>query len=169
VQHDQVLRVLNDPLAQELINSSLPARVAYTARDGTPRVVPLGFHWNGAEFIICTVPRSPKVRALSVSPAVAITIDTVAFLPHLLLVRGAASLEEVDGVPAEYLAASAKQIEPEQMPAFEAQVRALYRQMARIAIAPTCSARAACRWPGALDSRVTTSISPGTSGRPSGS
>jgi hypothetical protein len=61
MQHDQVMRVLNDPLAQELINSSIPARVAYTARDGTPRVVPLGFHWNSAEFIICTVPRSPKL------------------------------------------------------------------------------------------------------------
>ena len=137
MQHDQVMRVLNDPLAQELIHSSIPARVAYTARDGTPRVVPLGFHWNGAEFIICTVPRSPKVRALSVNPAVAITIDTVAFPPHVLLVRGAASLEEVDGVPAEYLEATAKQVGPEQMPAFEAEVRGLYKQMVRIRVVPS--------------------------------
>jgi hypothetical protein len=68
---------------------------------------------------------------------VAITIDTVAFPPHVLLVRGAASLEEVDGVPAEYLQATAKQVGPEQMPAFEAQVRGLYKKMVRIRVVPS--------------------------------
>jgi|GEM_PF-4424884 len=39
----------------------------------------------------------------------------------------------------------------------------------RMAISPTCAARASCRWPAALDSAVMTSTRSGTSGRPSGS
>ena len=62
--------------------------------------------------------------------------DTATFPPHVLLVRGHASLTIVDGVPPEYLEASRKQIDPRQWESFEAQVRALYKQMARIAIEP---------------------------------
>jgi hypothetical protein len=133
---EMVMRVLNDPLAQDLIRSRIPVRLAYTGADGAPRVVPLGFHWTGTEFVICTVPHAPKVRALRANPKVAMTIDTETFPPHVLLVRGTASLELVDGVPAEYLAASRKAVGAEQMPAFEAQVRALYQQMVRITVAP---------------------------------
>src|SRR5207248_3404087 len=68
MQRDDVIGVLNDPLAQELIRSNIPARLAYTSLDGSPRAVPLGFHWNGRQFVICTVPGSPKVRALAAHP-----------------------------------------------------------------------------------------------------
>jgi hypothetical protein len=54
----------------------------------------------------------------------------------VLLVRGTASIEVVDGVAPEYLEASRKYIPAEQREAFEAQVRALYKQQARISIAP---------------------------------
>jgi pyridoxamine 5'-phosphate oxidase-like protein len=136
MQRNDVLRVLNDPLAQDLIGSSIPARVAYTGLDGSPRAVPLGFHWNGQQFVICTIPDSPKVRALAAHPRLALTIDTVTFPPHVLLVRGTASLETVEGVPSEYLEAARKQIAEADMPGFEAQVRALYQQMVRITIEP---------------------------------
>jgi len=136
MQRENVMQVLRDPLAQELLQSSIPVRMAYTGTDGFPRVVPLGFHWNGAEFVICTIPHSPKVRALETNPKLAMTIDTNSFPPHVLLVRGTATLELVDGVPPEYLEASRKQVGADQMPAFEAQVRAVYRQMVRIAIVP---------------------------------
>jgi pyridoxamine 5'-phosphate oxidase-like protein len=136
MQRTDVMNVLNDPLAQELMASSIPARVGYTSVDGSPRVVPLGFHWNGEQFVICTVPGAPKVRALAANPQVALTIDTVTFPPHVLLVRGRASLDTVEGVPPEYLEASRKQIADAEMPAFEAQVRQLYRQMVRITIEP---------------------------------
>jgi hypothetical protein len=52
MQQENVIRIMNDPLAQELLNSPIPARLAYTGLDGYPRVVPVGFHWNGAQFII---------------------------------------------------------------------------------------------------------------------
>jgi nitroimidazol reductase NimA-like FMN-containing flavoprotein (pyridoxamine 5'-phosphate oxidase superfamily) len=136
MQRDQVIEMLNDPLAQELLQSRIPARVAYTGIDGSPRVIPLGFHWNGAAFVICTAPNAPKVRALAANPAVAMTIDTESFPPRALLVRGTASLETVDGVPEEYLAASRKSVGPEQFAAFEAQVRSMYTQMVRITITP---------------------------------
>jgi hypothetical protein len=42
----------------------------------------------------------------------------------------------VDGVPPEYLAASRKSVGPDQWDAFVAQVRAMYKQMARIEITP---------------------------------
>jgi hypothetical protein len=67
---------------------------------------------------------------------VALTIDTTTFPPHILLVRGTATMEIVDGVPSEYLEASKGYVGEEGMPAFEEQVRGLYKQMARIAIAP---------------------------------
>jgi hypothetical protein len=143
MQRTEVMHVLNDPLAQELIGSNIPARVAYTAVDGFPRVVPLAFHWNGGQFVICTIPGSPKVRALATHPEVAFTIDTNTFPPHVLMVRGSASLETVDGVPPDYLEASRKQVPEAAMPAFEDQVRGLYDQMVRITIEP--------RWAKVLD------------------
>ena len=136
MQRNEVLQVLNDPLARALMQSRIPARVAYTGIDGSPRVVPLGFHWNGERFIVCTVPGSPKVRALAANPQVALTIDTETFPPNVLLVRGTASLDTVDGVPPEYLEASRKSVSDAGMPAFEAQVRAMYQQMVRISIEP---------------------------------
>jgi len=136
MQRNDVMNVLNDPLAQELIGSNIPARVAYTSVDGSPRAVPLGFHWNGEQFVICTIPGAPKVRALAAHPQVALTIDTDTFPPHVLLVRGSASLETVEGVPPEYLEAARKQVGEAGMPAFEAQVRELYQQMVRITIEP---------------------------------
>jgi hypothetical protein len=51
-------------------------------------------------------------------------------------VRGTAGVEIVDGVPREYLAASRKGTPDDQWDAFEAEVRSLYKQMARIAITP---------------------------------
>ena len=98
--------------------------------------MPLGFHWNGTSFVICRVPHSPKVQALASNPHVALTIDTVEFPPHVLLVRGTAALELVPGIPPEYLEAARKQLSAEGMPAFEAQVRGLYSQMTRIRVTP---------------------------------
>lgn len=108
MQKEDVRRVLSDPLAQELIQSGIPARLAYVAPDGFPRAIPIGFHWNGAEFVLCTVPHAPKVPALNANPKVAFTVDTNAFPPHVLLVRGTASIEIVDDVPPEYFAAARK-------------------------------------------------------------
>ena len=35
------LALLEDPVAQRLLHATIPARLAYTALDGSPRVVPI--------------------------------------------------------------------------------------------------------------------------------
>jgi nitroimidazol reductase NimA-like FMN-containing flavoprotein (pyridoxamine 5'-phosphate oxidase superfamily) len=131
-----VARELNDPGAQELLHSATLARLAYTGKDGFPRVIPIGFHWNGSAVVVCTAPISPKVTALAARPEVALTIDTGTVAAKSLLIRGLAAIEEVDGIPQEYILASAKAMDPAQVRDFEAQVRSMYKQMSRISITP---------------------------------
>ncbi len=127
---------LAKPIAQELLTSSIPARIAYSGLDGGPRVVPVGFLWNGAHIVVGTVPTSAKVSALAKDPRVAITIDTNGFPPKMLLVRGTAQLELVDGVPDVYLRASRRLVPESDFAEWEAGVRALYDQMTIITITP---------------------------------
>lgn len=136
---DEVRSVMEDPVAQRLVNAPVPARLAYVARDGTPRVIPIGFLWDGSSFVIGTVPTSAKVAALQANPVVALTIDTSppAWPPNVLLVRGTASVSMVDGVFPEYVEASRKITPADQFPSWEAGVHALYDRMARIDITPT--------------------------------
>ena len=76
MKREDVVRVLSDPLAQELLHSPLLTRLAYNGSDGYPRVVPVGYHWSGAQFIVCTATNAPKVRALQANARVALTVDT---------------------------------------------------------------------------------------------
>jgi hypothetical protein len=136
---EQISETMADPVAQRLVTSAVPARLAYVAEDGTPRVVPVGFEWDGSAFVIGTVPDSPKVRAMRANPAAALTIDTSppAWPPNVLLVRGTATITIVDGVFPEYVEASRRLTPDEQFPEWQAGVRALYDRMARIDITPT--------------------------------
>ncbi len=133
----QVQRVLADPVAQRLIRTRPVTRLAYTGSDGGPRVIPIGYTWTGSVFVVCTSTNAPKVPALRADPRVALTIDTDDFPPNVLLVRGTASIEIVDGIPEEFLGVTRSSMDPGQHAAWEAGVRALYDQMARIAITPT--------------------------------
>lgn len=127
---------LGQPQVQQLLATAPLCRLAYNGPDGLPRVIPIGFHWNGTAIVICTATTSPKVRALAERPDVAVTID-VGNTPadsQSLLVRGPVTLETVDGVAPEYLAGAAKVLTAEQLPEFERQVGLMYAQMARITI-----------------------------------
>jgi hypothetical protein len=130
---------MEDPIAQRLLNSTNPARLAYVGRDGTPWVIPAGFPWNGTTIVIGTVPGSAKVTALEANPAVALTIDTSppVWPPNVLLVRGTAMVTLVDGVFPEYVAGAKKLTPAEELANWEAGVHALYDQMTRIDITPT--------------------------------
>jgi Pyridoxamine 5'-phosphate oxidase len=136
MQQQEIADMMGQPISQDLLASGIPARFAYVGIDGDPRVVPIGFHWNGSQILLFTVPKSAKVRALRQNRRVAITIDTQSYPPHVLLLRGTASLETVDGVPADYVEASRKIVPPEQFAEWEAGVRALYEQMVCITIEP---------------------------------
>jgi hypothetical protein len=128
--------VLQDPIAQELLGSAIPARFAYVARDGTPRVIPIGFWWNGSDIVICTASSAPKVASIEAHPAVALTIDTNNQPPHVLMIRGDATIEIKDGVPSEFLDASRKLIPAEGWEDFVEQVTDLYQTMAKITVRP---------------------------------
>jgi hypothetical protein len=120
-----------------MLNRDL-VRLAYVATDGTPRVVPIGFTWNGTEVVMCTPTNAPKLASLRKNPAVALTIDTEVHPPHILLIRGEAVLDEVEGIPEEYLEASGSyRMTPEQRVVWEAEIRSLYDSMVRIVVEPT--------------------------------
>ena len=65
------LELLQNPAAKELLHSTIPARLAYVWTDGTPRVVPIWFHWNEREFVLATPAKAPKLKALAKNPEVA--------------------------------------------------------------------------------------------------
>src|SRR5437868_1211133 len=96
------LALLNDPIAQELLRSTIPARLAYVWLDGTPRVVPIWFHWTGREFVLGTPPKAPKLKALLKNPKVALMIDDNTFPHKVLSVRGTATVEMTDDIVLEY-------------------------------------------------------------------
>ncbi len=135
---EEITEVLNRPISQELLARDL-TRLAYVAKDGTPRVIPIGFAWNGSEVVMCTSKNAPKLRALSENPMVALTIDTEVHPPKILLIRGRAELDYVDGIPDEYMEANTTyEMTPEQRVEWEAEVRSLYSDgMVRIVVTPT--------------------------------
>jgi hypothetical protein len=137
VHANEITEVLNRPGSQELLARDV-ARLAYVATDGTPRTIPIAFAWNGTELVMCTSTNAPKLPALRRAPAVALTIDTEVHPPTILLIRGSAELDVVEGIPAEYLEMNGSYaMTPEQRVEWEAEVRSLYDGMVRIVVTPT--------------------------------
>lgn len=124
--------------ARALLDSTSAGHLAYTAKDGTPRVVTVGFYWTGEQFVISTASTAPKVAALSAHPDVALAIDAggTPEQARALSVRGRADIRIVDGVVEEYLAAARKSMDVEAAAQFEQNCRKMYDRMARIAITP---------------------------------
>ncbi len=129
-------QVMELPIARQLLRDEVLLHLSYTGRDGAPRVIPIGYLWDGARFLMWTVPGSVKVGALQADARVAISIDVQGPPPRVLLVRGRAALATVDGVPDGYLEASRRALPPQAWEGFEAQVRALYKQMVAITVTP---------------------------------
>ena len=100
--------LLEDPVAMELMHSDIPARLAYIGRDGLPRVVPVWSEWNGKELVIVSPSTSAKLKSLARNPNVAVTIDSNAFPWHVLLVRGVARMETVEGLAPEFCSAACR-------------------------------------------------------------
>ncbi|WKG09543.1 pyridoxamine 5'-phosphate oxidase family protein [Nocardia sp. PE-7] len=137
MEQHEITEILNRPYSRELLARDL-LRMAYVAKDGTPRNVPVGFAWNGAEIVVCTSTNAPKLPSLRHNPAVALTIDTEVHPPKMLLIRGQAELDVVDGIPAEYLEMNGSyEMTAEQRVEWEAEVHSLYEGMVRIVITPT--------------------------------
>jgi hypothetical protein len=137
MNQNEITEILNRPHSQELLARDL-ARLAYVANDGTPRNIPISFTWNGSEIVLCTSTNAPKLHALRNNPMVALTIDTEVHPPKILLIRGRAELDLVEGIPDEYLQMNGTyEMTPEQRVEWEARVRSLYDSMVRIVVTPT--------------------------------
>jgi hypothetical protein len=136
------VHLLQDVVAQELLSSRELARLAYSWLDGTPRVVPIWFHWTGEVLTFGSPPKAPKLRALRNNPHVAVTIDSATGWPyHALLIRGDATVEMLDNVSDEYAAAARRYFGDEQGAAWVEQLSG--QPMARISVIPS--------WVGVLD------------------
>ena len=96
------LALLQEPVAQQLLQSTSPAHLAYVWTDGTPRVVPIAFHWNGSDLFFGTQPDAPKTKALHDGDRVAASIDTDVMPYRVLQIRGRIRTDTVDGVAPEY-------------------------------------------------------------------
>jgi hypothetical protein len=138
------LGLLESDTAKRLLGSSIPARLAYVALDGTPRVIPTWFFWTGGELVMGTFLAAPHVRhaaarlaALRANPAVAVTIDTEDSPPTALSIRGRASVTEVDGVAPEYALAAPRYMGAEAAAGYLAMLDQPVTRMARIAVRPT--------------------------------
>ena len=130
-----VTDTLAKPIAQELLGS-LMGRFSYLGSDGDPRVIPIGFWQTGEKIAFATAVGSAKVAAIRENPRVALVVDRFGMPPRSLLVRGSATVEIVDGVPAEYLAGAPKLMPAEAVDGWRAGVTAIYKQMAVITITP---------------------------------
>lgn len=144
------LTLLENELAKRLLASTIPARFAYVATDGTPRVLSTWFHWSGEELVMPTFVSAPhmkraaaRLKVLQANPNVAVTIDTESFPPNVLLMRGQVSVTEVEGIVPEYAQAARRYLGEDAAAAYLAQVDQPGTVMARIGLLPT--------WVGLLD------------------
>ncbi len=144
------LELLDAPLARALLAAAIPARLAYTARDGTPRIVPTWFQWTDGEVVMPTFVQGPNVAgpahrlsALRARPDVAVSIDTESSPARALLLRGQAEITEVDGIDPDYARSARQYLGDEAADQYLAMTDQPGTRMARITVRPT--------WVGLLD------------------
>lgn len=131
------LAALTDPVAQTLLQSTIPAHLAYVADDGAPRVIPIWFHWTGEEMVFGSPSTAPKAKFVRSGAPVTVTIDTITWPYKVLQLRGTAQVSTVAGVVPEYAAAARRYFGEEQGKAWVQQVGGLFSTMTRIAVRPT--------------------------------
>jgi hypothetical protein len=132
-----VQEVLKDKIAQELLASTEPGRLAYTWKDGTPRVVPIWFHWTGSQVVMASPVNAPKVKVLESRPEAAFTIDNNAWPYHVLLLRGTVKVERTEGLVPEYVSAAQRYAGPDFAQAWTSHLGASGMKFARIELSPS--------------------------------
>lgn len=137
------LDLLTTDTARRLLASTELARLAYRATDGTPRVVPMLFLWNGTELVMSTFAGSGKLAGLRRHPEVTVLIDRPGPPPEVLTLRGDAVLTEVDGLLPDYAALQRRYYGDGSAAALEQLAHKPDLRMVRIAVEPS--------WVGVLD------------------
>lgn len=131
------LGLIEHPIAQELLQATIPARLAYVALDGSPRVVPMLFHWTGEEIVVSAWTDDYKVAAIEKHPEIAVTIDTSDAPFRVLSIRGTAVVTTFDGITPECLPTFTRYFGPDGARAQIDQMSQMGAPMARIALRPT--------------------------------
>lgn len=137
------VKLLETPVAQRLLTTPLVARLAYTGKDATPRLIPVNFLWTGEEVVVGAFAGTYKVRDLRARPDVAICIDTADGPPQVLMLRGRVTLAEVEGVLPEYATMQRAGMGDEAGNAYVKAIDSPGLRMVRIGLRPT--------WVGVLD------------------
>jgi hypothetical protein len=137
------VRLLREPISQQLLQSKSPAHLAYNWRDGTPRVIPIGFHWNGQEIVLATATDAPKTKVLTNGCKVALSIERDSSPPKILLIRGTVHTDTVEGLAPEYTAMILRTMSEQEGQTLLKEAARLYPRMTRIFIHPD--------WVGLLD------------------
>lgn len=135
--------LLQEPLAQQLLHSMGLAHLAYTWHDGTPRVIPTGFHWNGEEIVMVTSADAPKTRVLTNGSKVAVSIDLDFAASKTLFIRETVRVETAEGLAPEYVTLARQSRSQEDAEAHLKEAARIYPRMTRICIRPD--------WVGLLD------------------
>ncbi len=102
-----------DPNVGLLLESRIPARMAWVSGPGEPRVVPIWFHWTGRELLLATFAGARKLRDLKDGSVVAVTIDSEAFPYRSLKLRGRIRVEPADGLADCYRLAAERYLGPQ--------------------------------------------------------
>ena len=141
------ISLLNDPVAQELLNAPIPAHLSYVWKDGSPRVIPIGFTWTGTELVTGTPHNAPKMMALNDGDKVAVTIDSYTPPFHVLYIRGIVRLSPYDGIVPEWAQAGQRLMGKEASAGFETMVGGMIKagtlKFIRLAVQPN--------WAGIID------------------
>lgn len=107
--------VLRPPVSrnvQLLLDSRIPGRLAWVSAGGVPRVVPIWFHWTGAQLVMTTFAGAHKLTEISSGATVAVSIDTESFPYRALRMGGAVALVAVDNLSDEYRLAATRYLGP---------------------------------------------------------
>jgi hypothetical protein len=101
--------------------------------------------WSRPTFFAAPHIRRParRIASLRANPAVALSIDTDGSPPHVLLVRGEATVEDIEGVAPEYGASARRYLGDDAAASLLSMVDDPITRMARIAVRPA--------WVGVLD------------------
>ena len=96
---------LRAPIANSvalLLESRIPARLAWVGGDGEPRIAPIWFSWTGEDIVMSTFAGSRKTADLVDGTIVSVSIDTEAFPYRNLSMRGPIVVSPSDGLTQHY-------------------------------------------------------------------
>jgi hypothetical protein len=93
-------------------------------------------HPNGAEIVLCSPPNAPKMKVLAQDTQVALTIDYEAWPARVLLIRGSAHSQAVDGEIPEYAAITKRYLGEEGSQGWRTQYAQMFPSPVRITIKP---------------------------------